>query len=79
MGPHATYPVASFHGTLIDEDGELACFSVNFDDYGDEDAALLSIGYLRGTALSPAAGAWTDEVPALCVQSNAEGLTSRCR
>ncbi len=78
LGPHMTYPVASVHAQLIDDDGELECIYANFDDYGREDDGLLSIGHLRGEALAPGDGAWSDEVPSLCYTSTDAGLTSRC-
>jgi len=77
-GPGDAWPVASYHAPLLDAEGSVTCVAVSFDDYGKEDPSLLSIDFLRGPGLSPAAGLWS-EVPSLCVSVAHGILTNTCR
>lgn len=78
LGPADTWPAARYQAPLIDVRGAVACTDVSFDDYGHEDPAILAIDFLRGSALSPAEGTWSD-LPAPCVRVTGGILTNTCR
>jgi len=77
LGRADAHPVASTHAQLLDADGAIACASVSFDDYGDEDPELLGVDFVRGWNLAPLGGAWRF-VPALCNRFDGAALTPAC-